>query len=55
MQLGANLLRGGHAIVASIAAAVGYESEAAFARAFKRAMGSPPASWRRMQAQLNPL
>lgn len=47
MQLGARLLRGGHATVAGIAQEVGYESEAAFARAFKRATGLPPAAWRR--------
>ena len=33
--------------VADIAAAVGYESEAAFNRAFKRAFGLPPARYRR--------
>ena len=33
--------------VADIAAAVGYESEAAFNRAFKRAFGVPPARYRR--------
>ena len=49
MQAAANLLRQGHAPVASIALEVGYESEAAFARAFKRLVGTPPASWRRMQ------
>jgi AraC-like DNA-binding protein len=47
MQLGAGLLRSGHATVATIAQEVGYESEAAFARAFKRATGLPPAAWRR--------
>jgi AraC-like DNA-binding protein len=50
MQLAANLLRGGHATVAAIALDAGYESEAAFARAFKRATGLPPAAWRRAQA-----
>jgi AraC-like DNA-binding protein len=30
-----------------IAQDVGYETEAAFARAFKRRMGTPPATWRR--------
>jgi AraC-like DNA-binding protein len=30
-----------------VSAQVGYESEAAFNRAFKRTTGSPPASWRR--------
>jgi Cupin/Helix-turn-helix domain len=33
--------------VASIAVDVGYDSEAAFARAFKRSVGKPPAAWRR--------
>lgn len=47
MQLASNLLRGTNANVASIALEVGYESEAAFARAFKRAVGMPPAAWRR--------
>ncbi|MDE1929412.1 MAG: helix-turn-helix transcriptional regulator, partial [Burkholderiales bacterium] len=36
--------------VAAVALEVGYESEAAFARAFKRLMGQPPAAWRRAQA-----
>jgi len=49
MQLGANLLRQSQAKVASIAQDVGYESEAAFARAFKRVTGQPPAAWRRAQ------
>lgn len=47
MQVAANLLRQSHAPVASIALDVGYESEAAFARAFKRQTGLPPAAWRR--------
>jgi len=50
MQLGAGLLRQSQAKVASIAQEVGYESEAAFTRAFKRLMGQPPAAWRRSQA-----
>ena len=49
MQAAANLLRQTHAPVASIALDVGYESEAAFTRAFKRLVGTPPARWRRMQ------
>jgi AraC-like DNA-binding protein len=35
--------------VASVALEAGYESEAAFARAFKRETGTSPARWRRMQ------
>ena len=49
MQCGARLLRESHATVAAIALDVGYDSEAAFARAFKRATGLPPAAWRRAQ------
>lgn len=49
MQCGARLLREGNATVATIAQEVGYESEAAFARAFKRLVGQPPAAWRRAQ------
>ena len=49
MQRAACLLREGAATVATIAQEVGYDSEAAFARAFKRAVGTPPAAWRRTQ------
>jgi AraC-like DNA-binding protein len=49
MQRGACLLREGDAKVANIALEVGYDSEAAFARAFKRSVGLPPAAWRRVQ------
>jgi len=47
MQVGAGLLRNSNATVAAIAQEVGYESEAAFSKAFKRLVGSPPATWRR--------
>jgi AraC-like DNA-binding protein len=47
MQLAARMLRDGHAPVNAIALDVGYDSEAAFSRAFKRLTGSPPAAWRR--------
>jgi len=47
MQVAATLLRETGAPVAAIAQEVGYDSEAAFARAFKRAVGKPPATWRR--------
>lgn len=46
LQLAAEMLRGdGHGL-AAIAAQVGYESEAAFNRAFRRKVGEPPAAWR---------
>ncbi|HEX6706837.1 MAG TPA: AraC family transcriptional regulator [Albitalea sp.] len=47
MQSAARLLLETRATVAAIALDVGYESEAAFARAFKRSLGKPPAAWRR--------
>jgi AraC-like DNA-binding protein len=36
--------------VAAVAAEVGYDSEAAFNRAFKKAAGVPPGAWRRRHA-----
>ncbi|MBX9702392.1 MAG: AraC family transcriptional regulator, partial [Acetobacteraceae bacterium] len=47
MQLAAGRLAQGGDKVASVALEVGYESEAAFNRAFKRMVGVPPATWRR--------
>lgn len=47
LQLAARSLRGTSKGVAQIASEVGYESEAAFNRAFKREFGSPPAQYRR--------
>ena len=46
MQLASRLLMEGGR-VAAVAAAVGYESEAAFSRAFKKLVGQAPATWRR--------
>ena len=46
MQLASRLLLDGGA-VAAVASAVGYESEAAFSRAFKKLVGQAPATWRR--------
>jgi AraC-like DNA-binding protein len=50
MQVASAMLANGSDNVAQIAFAVGYESEAAFSRAFKRVLGAPPASWRKAQA-----
>ena len=47
MQLAAGRLAMGNAKVAAIAEEVGYDSEPAFSRAFKRLMGVSPAAWRR--------
>jgi AraC-like DNA-binding protein len=49
MQMASELLSGSNANLASIAAKIGYESEAAFSRAFKKMIGVPPSEWRRMQ------
>ena len=46
MQLASRLLIDGGQ-VAAVAGAVGYESEAAFSRAFKKLVGQAPATWRR--------
>jgi len=46
MQLASQLLNEGGQ-VAEVAAAVGYESEAAFSRAFKKLVGQAPATWRK--------
>lgn len=47
LELGAEALRSTSRSVVQIAAHVGYESEAAFNRAFKRRFGKPPAQYRR--------
>jgi len=47
MQMAARLLSDGKAKIAAVAAAVGYGSEAAFSRSFKRIAGTSPGSWRR--------
>jgi AraC-like DNA-binding protein len=47
LQMAASMLADGATNVAAVAAEVGYESEAAFSRAFKKLVGMPPAAWRR--------
>jgi AraC-like DNA-binding protein len=49
MQIASRLLTQSSASMASIALDSGYESEAAFSRAFKRAVGVPPSLWRRQK------
>jgi AraC-like DNA-binding protein len=46
MQLASRRLLDGEP-VAAVAGAVGYESEAAFSRAFKKLVGQAPATWRK--------
>lgn len=50
MQLARRQLRDSRAAIAQIAFDVGYTSEAAFTRAFRRECGVPPAVWRRQAA-----
>jgi AraC-like DNA-binding protein len=47
MQVATQKLRTTSASLAQIAEIVGYDSEAAFSRAFKKAIGAAPATWRR--------
>jgi len=47
LQLAARKLETTQATVLKVAADVGYESEAAFNRAFKRQFGIPPAQYRK--------
>jgi AraC-like DNA-binding protein len=47
LQMAADLLARGGDKVAAVSTRVGYESEAAFSRAFKRATGTSPAEWRK--------
>ena len=50
MLLAANLLSASNAPLARIAEDVGYQTDTAFSRAFRREYGTPPAAWRRRQA-----
>jgi AraC-like DNA-binding protein len=50
MQLAATMLSTSSAGLAEISAQVGYGSEAAFSKAFKRTVGVSPAEWRRRRA-----
>jgi AraC-like DNA-binding protein len=48
MHLAKQMLSEGTLAMAEIAERVGYDSEYAFNRAFKRHVGEPPATWRRI-------
>jgi len=51
MQLASAELRHRDESLAQIASRVGYESEAAFSRAFKKSLGTSPGQWRRQHLQ----
>ncbi len=51
VTLAANKLRNSSVSITAVAEAVGYQSEAAFQRVFKRRMGMTPAQWRRASGQ----
>ena len=50
LQAAAARLSDGGANIAAVTAEAGYESEAAFSRAYKKAVGMPPAQWRKRAA-----
>jgi pimeloyl-ACP methyl ester carboxylesterase/AraC-like DNA-binding protein/mannose-6-phosphate isomerase-like protein (cupin superfamily) len=50
MRVAANLLRDGRQAAGNVGYEVGFNSEAAFTRAFKREYGEPPTVWRRRMA-----
>jgi AraC-like DNA-binding protein len=49
MQVAAGLLTNRIDTIARVATEVGYDSEAAFSRTFKKLVGTPPAAWRKAQ------
>lgn len=51
LALAARSLRSGAEAISRVAERSGYDSEAAFSRAFKRQFGVPPAAWRRAAAK----
>lgn len=52
MQVASALLRDTDATLLGVSQDVGYESEAAFSRAFKREVGLAPGAWRRQKRQV---
>lgn len=55
LQRAAHMLERQSVSIAQAAAAVGYESEAAFNRAFKKQVGVPPGAWRKSRQRMSEL
>jgi AraC-like DNA-binding protein len=55
LQLAAQMMRTTSRPLAAVAESIGYDSEAAFNRAFKREFGVPPATWRRQARHKAPV
>ena len=53
LQLAARLLERPGVSISEVSQKVGYESEAAFNRAFKKLMGTPPGVWRNNRTSIN--
>jgi AraC-like DNA-binding protein len=53
MQIAAQELLIGSKSLAAVAEHIGYESEAAFSRAFRREFGMPPAGWRKSKGKMS--
>ena len=53
MQIASGLLARGSAKIAQVAAEAGYDSEAAFSRAFKKFVGVSPQEWRKQKSSLS--
>jgi AraC-like DNA-binding protein len=49
MQIASGLLARGSDKIAQVASEAGYDSEAAFSRAFKKFVGVSPAEWRKQK------
>ena len=49
MQIAWGMLANNGSNIATVAAEIGYGSEAAFSRAFKKLIGMPPSDWRRLR------
>ena len=54
MRLATRRLKMPGATIAHVSTEIGYDSEAAFNRAFKKYVGKPPGKWRKEREETNP-